>query len=97
MTMTTIAWRITGGVDTHLDLHVAAALDERGALLGVESFTTTSVGYRKLLGRLESFGTVELVGVEGTGSYGAGLNTAPPCPGRRGGRARSPQPPAPPA
>ena len=36
--MTTIARRITGGVDTHLDVHVAAALDERGALLGVESF-----------------------------------------------------------
>ena len=36
-TMTTIARRITGGVDTHLDVHVAAALDERGAQLGVES------------------------------------------------------------
>ena len=71
--MTTIARRITGGVDTHLDVHVAAALDERGALLGVESFETTTAGYRNLLGWLESFGTLELVGVEGTGSYGAGL------------------------
>ena len=71
--MTTIARRITGGVDTHLDVHVAAALDERGALLGVESFATTSAGYRKLLAWLEGFGTLELVGVEGTGSYGAGL------------------------
>jgi transposase len=73
MTMTTIARRITGGVDTHLDAHVAAALDERGSLLGVESFPTTAAGYRRLLGWLESFGTVELVGAEGTGSYGAGL------------------------
>ncbi len=71
--MTTIARRITGGVDTHLDVHVAAALDERGALLGVESFATTVAGYRKLLHWLERFGTLELVGVEGTGSYGAGL------------------------
>jgi transposase len=71
--MTTIARRITGGVDTHLDVHVAAALDERGALLGVESFATTAAGYRKLLAWLEGFGTLELVGVEGTGSYGAGL------------------------
>jgi len=71
--MTTIARRITGGVDTHLDVHVAAALDERGALLGVESFATTTPGYRALLCWLEGFGTVELVGVEGTGSYGAGL------------------------
>src|SRR6516225_5427628 len=73
MTMTTIARRITGGVDTHLDVHVAAALDERGALLGIESFATTPAGYRKLWRWLESFGTLELVGVEGTGSYGAGL------------------------
>jgi Transposase len=73
MTMTTIALRITGGVDTHLDVHVAAALDERGALLGVESFSTTTTGYRTLRLWLESFGTLELVGVEGTGSYGAGL------------------------
>jgi len=71
--MTTIARRITGGVDTHLDVHVAAALDERGALLGVESFSTTGSGYRDLLVWLETFGTLELVGVEGTGSYGAGL------------------------
>ncbi|HEY6427291.1 MAG TPA: IS110 family transposase [Acidimicrobiales bacterium] len=71
--MTTIARRMTGGVDTHLDVHVAAALDERGALLGIESFATTTAGYRRLLRWLESFGTLELVGVEGTGSYGAGL------------------------
>src|SRR6202011_6087109 len=73
MTMTTIARRITGGVDTHLDVHVAAALDERGAQLGVESFAATAAGYQELLGWLEGFGTLELVGVEGTGSYGAGL------------------------
>jgi transposase len=64
---------ITGGVDTHLDVHVAAALDEHGTLLGVESFETTTVGYRKLLEWLQGFGSVALVGVDGTGSYGAGL------------------------
>src|SRR3974390_556251 len=73
MTMTTIARRITGGVHTHLDVHVAASLDQGGALLGVESFPTATAGYRALLRWLESFGTLELVGVEGTGSYGAGL------------------------
>jgi transposase len=71
--MTTIARTITGGVDTHLDVHVAAALDERGALLGTESFATTPRGYEALLAWLQSFGTLELIGVEGTGSYGAGL------------------------
>jgi transposase len=73
MTVTNLPRSITGGVDTHLDVHVAAALDERGALLGVESFDTTAEGYKKLLGWLSDFGPVELVGVEGTGSYGAGL------------------------
>jgi transposase len=73
MTVTTLARSITGGVDTHLDVHVAAALDERGALLGVESFATTETGYKKLLVWLSDFGSVDLVGVEGTGSYGAGL------------------------
>lgn len=36
-------------VDTHLDVHVAAALDERGAQLGVESFAATAAGYQELL------------------------------------------------
>jgi transposase len=73
MTMTTMPLRITGGVDTHLDVHIAAALDHRGGLVGVESFDTTAAGYRRLLAWLASFGVVEAVGVEGTGSYGAGL------------------------
>ena len=38
---------ITGGVDTHLDVHVAAALDANGGVLGVESFATTPPGYRR--------------------------------------------------
>src|SRR5918995_3498792 len=71
--MTTMPLRVTGGVDTHLDVHVAAALDHRGALFGVESFETTPAGYRGLLSWLRGFGALELVGIEGTGSYGAGL------------------------
>src|SRR3954452_1373318 len=64
---------ITGGVDTHLDVHVAAALDDIGGLLGVESFEASAAGNDKLLGWLCSFGPVVLVRVEGTGSYGASL------------------------
>jgi transposase len=73
MTMTTMPLRITAGVDTHLDVHVVAALDERGALLGVESSDTTLTGYRRAWRWLRSLGEIELVGVEGTGSYGVGL------------------------
>src|SRR5499426_2808028 len=64
---------ITGGVDTHADVHVAAALDGIGGLLGVSEFPATPAGYAQLLGWLTSFGPVCLVGIEGTGSYGAGL------------------------
>jgi transposase len=65
---------VTGGVDTHLDTHVAAALDASGGVLGVESFPATRAGYASLSSWLASFGPVERVGVEGTGAYGAGLS-----------------------
>jgi transposase len=72
--MTIVSTRaITGGVDTHAEVHVAAALDPVGGLLGVREFPVTAAGYAGLLGWLGGFGTVALVGVEGTGSYGAGL------------------------
>ncbi len=64
---------ITGGVDTHSEVHVAAALDPVGGLLGMREFPATAAGYASLLGWLAKFGDVALVGVEGTGSYGAGL------------------------
>ena len=73
MTIVEAARGVTGGVDTHLDVHVAAALDPLGALLGSEPFATTPSGYKELLAWLEGFGDVAKVGVEGTGSYGAGL------------------------
>jgi transposase len=74
--MTTIvedARAVTGGVDTHADLHVAAALDPIGGLLGVQELPATAAGYASLLSWLRGFGTLAVAGVEGTGSYGAGL------------------------
>lgn len=73
MTIVEPARPITGGVDTHLDTHVAAALDANGGVLGVESFATTPAGLEALHVWLSGFGPVERVGVEGTGAYGAGL------------------------
>ena len=61
------------------------------------SFPTTPAGLRKLLTWLEAFGTVELVGVEGTGCYGAGLTRHLHQPGDLGRRGRPTQPPAAPA
>ena len=73
MTIIVETRQITGGVDTHLDTHAAAALDANGGVLGVDSFPTTTTGFVELHEWLASFGTLERVGVEGTGAYGAGL------------------------
>ena len=72
-TMTSESALVTGGVDTHCDIHVVAALDQIGGLLGTATFATTAAGYRALLAWLCGFGPVAAVGVEGTGSYGAAL------------------------
>ena len=65
---------VVGGVDTHADVHVAAVVNHLGGVLGVESFATTSHGYRQLVSWLRSHGELVLVGVEGTGSYGVGVS-----------------------
>jgi len=64
---------IVGGVDTHADTHVAAAVDANGGILGVESFPADESGFEALLGWLASYGEIQVVGVEGTGSWGVGL------------------------
>jgi transposase len=64
---------VTGGIDTHADVHVAAVVDGNGGVLGTESFATTPRGLRALAGWLENFGPLGRVGVEGTGAYGAGV------------------------
>lgn len=64
---------VTLGVDTHADVHAAAALDARGRLLDAISVPSTPTGYQALLAWAAAFGTIDRVGVEGTGSYGAGL------------------------
>jgi transposase len=64
---------IAGGVDTHLDLHHAAVIDTHGEILGTRSFATTRAGYRAMLAWMRSLGELVRVGVEQTGSFGAGL------------------------
>ncbi len=74
--MTTVAStevQLTVGVDTHADVHVAAALDQLGRLLATQSVPSTPAGYRALVAWAGRLGTVERFGIEGTGSYGAGL------------------------
>ena len=64
---------VVGGVDAHADTHHAAALDQRGALLGTKSFPTTTPGYRQMLDWLSSHGEIDVVAIESTGSYAAAL------------------------
>lgn len=65
--------RIVGGFDCHRATHVAAALDTLGRLLGTDTFPATAAGYGQALAWLRAFGPILAVGVESTGSYGAGL------------------------
>ncbi len=65
--------QVVGGVDTHQDLHVAAVVDHTGKVLGTRAFPTTRQGYLSLITWMGSLGDLARVGVECTGTYGAGL------------------------
>jgi len=73
MTARTEAHQVIGGVDTHKDLHVAAVVDHLDRVLATNSFPTTRHGYRLMLAWMRSFGDLQRVGIECSGSYGAGL------------------------
>lgn len=61
------------GVDTHLDKHVGVIIDGLGKFLGHLAIETNSAGYHQLLKWAQSFGDLQRTGIEGTGTYGAGL------------------------
>ena len=56
MTIVETTCPVTGGVDTHADVHVAAVVDHLGGVLGIEAFETTEAGYQQLVGWLRSHG-----------------------------------------
>jgi transposase len=58
---------------THGRTHHAAVIDQQGRLLGDQQFPADRGGYRLLLSWLRRHGNLDAVGVEATGSYGAGL------------------------
>ena len=64
------------GVDTHKHVHVAVAIDTCGIRLGDRSCAADSDGYQQLITWAERHGRVAAFGIEGTGSYGAGLARA---------------------
>ena len=64
---------VTGGVDTHAEVHVAGMVDQAGRVLGTGEFPVSAAGYQAALAWMRGHGELVKVGVEGTGSYGAGL------------------------
>jgi transposase len=65
--------RVVVGVDTHKYAHVAVALDQVGAVLDRITIKVDRVGYAQLRQRSTGLGEQVEFGVEGCGSYGAGL------------------------
>ena len=79
--------KLVVGVDTHKHLHVAVALDELGARVGELTIGADSIGYAALASWSEQLGRPCAFGIEGTGSYGAGLASF--CAGAAAGSSRS--------
>lgn len=65
--------RIVAGIDTHKHLHHVAVLDLTGRVLGSNAFPANTNGYQDAAEWIAGFGAIDRVGVELTGSYGAGL------------------------
>ena len=61
------AGRVTVGVDTHRDLHVAVALNQHGGWLGTRAFPTTPSGFAALTTWATHYGALGSIGIEGTG------------------------------
>jgi transposase len=68
--------RVVVGVDTHKHIHVAVVVDELGGRIDTRSFAADRSGYEQLIDWASSLGREVIFGVEGTGSYGAGLASA---------------------
>ena len=64
---------LTLGVNTHLDTHVAVIVNNLGQVMDTQAFKVNVTGYEKLYQWCQSFGEVKQAGLEGTGTYGAGL------------------------
>ena len=67
--------KVIVGVDTHKHIHVAVAIDQHGARLGDLAVSADTGGYTQLEQWARALGRIDRFGIEGTGSYGAGLTS----------------------
>lgn len=65
---------LVAGIDTHKHTHHVAIIDHLGRPITDRQFDTTPAGYNEIVNYLHTAGTISAVGVEGTGSYGAGIS-----------------------
>lgn len=65
---------LVAGIDTHKHTHHVAIVDQLGRAVADREFATTSRGYTQIIEFLRHHGPLDQVGVEGTGSYGAGIS-----------------------
>ena len=68
-----VATQVVIGIDTHQEQHVAVAIDRQGVRLGERHAAATTCGYREIERWSRTLGTIQTFGIEGTGSYGAGI------------------------
>ena len=61
------------GVDTHHEQHVSVAIDHQGVRLGEHHWQANMSGYMELERWSRRWGDILAFGIEGTGSYGAGV------------------------
>ncbi len=90
MRQTTPVHEIVVGIDTHKHTHTAVALDAFGARLGTMTAPVNREGYLRIETWARAFGPVRAFGIEGTGSYGAGLSRALRKPGTASSRSTAP-------
>lgn len=76
MSTTGLSWQddeVIVGVDTHQRTHHAVALDHTGGVIADQEFPASQAGDHALLAWAQVLGTIGAIGIESTGSYGAGL------------------------
>src|SRR3954468_4685638 len=76
LTIACLQGEVILGVDTHRDTHAAVLVDPLGRVVAADVFATTRRGVRTLIAWAQRRGTLRRAGVEGTGSFGAGLTRA---------------------
>ena len=64
---------VAAGLDTHRDAHALCVIDRVGRVLRTGTYSADAAGYDEIASAIGEPGDCAVVGIEGTGSYGAGV------------------------